>query len=143
MEISLKPLGREEIHKLETALLVGTLLRKDVLEAIRSESPVDRLTWLDSLAVAAGALARERAGLTIPRIAEELGRTEATIRNHLAGRTEAGRLVRETYERFKREGVNIPWLGLESCEEERRRIAELEGKIERVKAALESLLKEL
>jgi len=30
MEISLKPLGREEIHKLEIALLIGTLLRRDV-----------------------------------------------------------------------------------------------------------------
>jgi len=104
---------------------------------------MDRLTWLDSLAVAAGALARERAGLTIPRIAEELGRTEATIRNHLAGRTEAGKLVRETYERFKREGVEIPWFTLEACEEEKNKIKELEKKLEKVRETLKSLLNEL
>ncbi|MEM3692282.1 MAG: transcriptional regulator, partial [Candidatus Korarchaeum sp.] len=95
-EIPLKPVGKEDVRKLELALLLGTLLRPDVLEKVRSSE--DRLTWLDSLVVAAGALARERAGYSASKIADELGRTEATIRNHLTGKTEAGKLVRETYD---------------------------------------------
>ena len=35
-EVPLKPIGREEIHKLESALLVGTLFRSEVLEALKS-----------------------------------------------------------------------------------------------------------
>jgi probable regulatory domain-containing protein len=65
---------------------------------MRSEDPKDRITWIDSLAVAAGALAREKAGMSVSRIADELGRGEQTIRAHLTGKTEAGKLVRETYE---------------------------------------------
>ena len=95
-EIPLKPLGRQDIHRLETYLLIGTLLRSDVIERIKSAE--DRLTWIDSLAVAAGALARQKSGMQIPRIAEELGRSEGTIRNHLNRKTEAGKLVWETYE---------------------------------------------
>jgi len=93
--IPLKPLGKEDIRKLELALIFGTLFRPDVIEKIRDSH--DRLTWLDSLVVAAGALARERAGYSVTRIAEELGRTESTIRSHLQAKTEAGKLVRETY----------------------------------------------
>jgi probable regulatory domain-containing protein len=89
---TLKPLGKEDIRKLELSLILGTLLRPDVMDAIRKAE--DKLTWLDSLIIAAGALARERAGYSLGKIAEELGRTESTIRNHLTGRTEAGRLVR-------------------------------------------------
>nr|MDO8043158.1 hypothetical protein [Candidatus Baldrarchaeota archaeon] len=63
-EVPLKPIGREEIHKLESALLVGTLFRSEVLEALKN--PEERLTWVDSLAVAAGALAREKAGMSVP-----------------------------------------------------------------------------
>ncbi len=48
MEINLNPVGRGEIHKLEIALLLGTLFRKDVLEMLRD--PSERLTWIDSLA---------------------------------------------------------------------------------------------
>lgn len=50
-------MGRDEIHKLEAALLVGTLLSPEVIELLRG--PEERLTWVDSLAVAAAALARE------------------------------------------------------------------------------------
>ncbi|MCD6409641.1 MAG: transcriptional regulator [Candidatus Verstraetearchaeota archaeon] len=96
---------RREIHQLETALLIGTLLRPDVIEAIKSAE--ERLTWIDSLAVAAGALAREKAKMTVSEIADDLGRTEHTIRNHLAGKTKAGKLVLETYQRFLKEGVKI------------------------------------
>jgi len=40
----------------------------------------------------------DKAGYPVSQIAEELGRTEATIRNHLGRKTEAGKLVWETYE---------------------------------------------
>jgi probable regulatory domain-containing protein len=99
-EIPLRPLTRQEIHKLETALLFYTMLRKDVFEKIRD--PSERVTWVDSLAVAAGAWARYKAGFTARQIAEELGRTEATIREHLEGKTKAGALVKETYELLAR-----------------------------------------
>ncbi|RLG71887.1 MAG: transcriptional regulator, partial [Thermoprotei archaeon] len=59
------------------------------------------------LAVAAAALARSKAGYTVTMIADELGRSEGTIRNHLTGKTKAGKLVQETYQRFLREGVKI------------------------------------
>ena len=97
-EIPLKPIGKENIRKLELALILGTLFRSDVLESIKIAE--DKVTWLDSLIIAAGALARERGGLSISKIAEELGRTETTIRNHLAGKTEAGKIIRETYEKL-------------------------------------------
>ncbi len=104
-EIPLRPVGRQDIHKLETALLIATLLRPDVIEEIRKAE--ERLTWVDSLAVAAAALARSKAGMTVSQIAEELGRSEGTIRNHLQAKTKAGKLVQETYQRFLREGVRI------------------------------------
>ncbi|RLE55867.1 MAG: hypothetical protein DRJ40_07550 [Thermoprotei archaeon] len=105
-EIPLKPVTRQDIHKLEIALLIATLFRPEVLDLIRD--PSERVTWLDSLAVAAAALARHKAGMSTTEIADELGRSEGTIRNHLAGKTKAGKLVLETYEKFVREGVKIP-----------------------------------
>lgn len=144
-EVPLKPVGKEEIHKLELSLLLGTLLRPEVIEKIRQAE--DRLTWLDSLIVAAGALARERAGYSIVRISEELGRTEATIRNHLAGKTEAGKLIRETYENLVQSGgkIELQLSVVESAEIEelRRRVADLEEKMKRVKETLSSLLSSL
>jgi probable regulatory domain-containing protein len=111
IDVPLKPLGREDIQKLEAVLLIGTVSRKDVIEKMRNADPKDRITWIDSLAVAAGALAREKAGMTVTRIADELGRGEQTIRAHLTGRTEAGKLVKKTYEMLvKGEGV-LPFLG--------------------------------
>ncbi|RLE82896.1 MAG: transcriptional regulator [Thermoprotei archaeon] len=133
-EVPLKPITKSDVHKLETALMIATLLRSDLLEKIKN--PEDRLTWIDSLAVAAGALARERAGYTTSEIADELGRTEATIRNHLQGRTEAGRMVRETYERFLREGVKIEIplleraLSVEEIEKLRKDLEETKKKLE-------------
>ncbi len=130
-EIPLRPLGREEIHKLETALLIGTLLREDVIKEIRESE--ERLTWIDSLAVAAGALARERAGMSVSQIADDLGRSEGTIRNHLSGRTKAGRLVRETYEKIRKEGFKVTLPGellAESTQELEKRIRELESERE-------------
>ena len=144
-------MGREEIHKLESALLVGTLLRKEVLDLLRD--PSERLTWVDSLAVAAAALSRERAGMTASEIAEELGRTEATIRNHLTGKTKAGQLVRETFERFSREGVKIE-LELptqyadvdeikQELEKEKALRTQLEEKLNKVRETLQQVLKEI
>ncbi|HDI74651.1 MAG TPA: transcriptional regulator [Thermoprotei archaeon] len=138
-EIPLKPLTKSDIHKLETALMVATLLREDVLEKMKHAE--ERLTWLDSLGVAAGALAREKAGYTISRIAEELGRTEATIRNHLAGKTEAGKLVRETFKRFVREGVKIEVPVLETVP--RAEFEKLKKELDEVKKKLEENEKRL
>ncbi|RLE89998.1 MAG: transcriptional regulator [Thermoprotei archaeon] len=142
-EITLKPISKRDVHRLETALMVATLLRPDVLEKIRE--PSERLTWLDSLAVAAGALARSRAGYTVMRIADELGRSEATIRNHIRGKTEAGRLVLETYERFVREGIKIE-LPTEverrdkEIEELRIKLKSYEEKLLAIKRRLEEIL---
>jgi len=143
-EVPLKPLGKEDIRKLELSLILGTLLRPDVMEAIRKAE--DKLTWLDSLIVAAGALARERAGYALGKIAEELGRTEATIRNHLTGKTEAGRLVKETYENIVKAGgrLELEMLpGSKEVEELRAKVSELEEKLRRVKETLSSLLQYL
>jgi len=150
-EIPLKPLTKSDVHRLETALMIATLLRSDLLDKIRN--PEDRLTWIDSLAVAAGALARQRAGYTVPEIAEELGRSEATIRNHLQGKTEAGKLVQETYSKFIKEGVRIDIPFLEETitpgkikelekklEESEDRIKELSSKIENAKKKLEEVI---
>jgi len=145
-EIPLKPVGKEDVRRLELSLILGTLLRPEVIDAIRNAE--DKLTWLDSLVVAAGALARERAGYSIVKIAEELGRTEATIRNHLAAKTEAGRLVKETYEKLLQSGgrLDIPILGTASqsqVEELRKRVEELERKLENVRKALEEILRSI
>lgn len=161
-EVPLKPVGREEIRKLELALVLGTLFRSDVLQ--QALEAHDKLTWLDSLLVAAGALARERAGLTVSKIAEELGRTEATIRSHLQGKTEAGKLVKQTYEELvKRGGVlELPLAALpasvstelerlkkendelkKEAEALRREVEELRNKLGEVKGVLQQLLQKL
>jgi predicted transcriptional regulator len=67
-EIPLMPIGREQIHKLESALLIASIFSPRVLEEL--ENPRERLTWIDSLAVAAAVLAREKAKMSIPQIAE-------------------------------------------------------------------------
>ncbi|AEK73207.1 transcriptional regulator [Thermococcus sp. 4557] len=151
MEVPLNPLGREEIHRLESILLFATLFRPEVIELIKDQA--ERLTWVDSLAVAAGAIAREKAGMTIGEIAEELGRTEATIRKHLKGETKAGQLVRETYELIKRGQLddlvrNIEVLaeggrpaGLEECGKLRERVRELEEQNRELQAKLENVKK--
>ena len=147
-EIPLSPIGREQIHKLEAVLLVNSILRPEVLEEMRVAE--ERITWVDSLAVAAAALAREKAKMPITQIAEELGRTEATIRNHLQGKTRAGQIVRETYERIAREGAKIllpEMISMEEItrlktelEEERKRRQEMENLIEDIRKTLAELL---
>ncbi|MEO2241436.1 MAG: hypothetical protein ABGY09_05120 [Euryarchaeota archaeon] len=115
-EIPFQPMDKQEIHQLETVLLVATLFRPKVLEMIHEEK---FLTWVDSLAVAAAALARQKAGYTVSEIAEELGRTEATIRKHLQGETKAGQLVLETYDMLKSGELKIV-TGKEEVEEKLR-----------------------
>lgn len=103
--VPVRPTSPKEIRELEIALIIGTLFRPDVMKSLMD--PEEFTTWVDSLAVAAGALAREKAGYPISRIAEELGRTEATIRNHLQGKTKAGSLVIETYKMLARGKLRI------------------------------------
>ncbi len=150
-EVPLSPVGREEIHKLEAALLIASMFSKEAIEELRN--PEGRLTWVDSLAVAAAALARERAKMSVSQIAEELGRTEATIRSHLSGKTKAGKLVRETYERFVKEGVKIEIPEIfkslqqtltenqqaQELEELRRKTRELEEKVNALNSEVERL----
>ena len=138
-EIPLKPITKEDIRKLELALILGTLFRSEVLQQIRDAE--DKVTWLDSLVIAAAALARDRAGIPISIIAEELGRSETTIRNHLTGRTEAGRLVKETYEMLLKKGGRIEELLAISIsmniDELRKRIYELEQEVKELRSKLE------
>ncbi|MEM1540925.1 MAG: hypothetical protein QXJ07_06070, partial [Candidatus Bathyarchaeia archaeon] len=158
IEVPLKPLGREDIQKLEAVLLLGTVSRKDVIEKMRSADPKDRITWIDSLAVAAGALAREKAGLTIARIADELGRGEQTVRAHLTGKTEAGKLVRETYEMLLKGEKVLTFIVKEAeaqpskeeieklkaeIEKERLAKAELQERFNKVQSKIEGAIKAL
>ncbi len=129
VEVPVKPASKREIKQLEAVLIIGTLFRPDVLKAALSKE--EFLTWVDSLAVAAAALAMEKAGYTVPQIAEELGRTEATIRRHLRGETKAGKLVRETYEMLARGELKlaVPIVSPEA-EEEVKRLTEEVKKLE-------------
>ncbi|NJE46026.1 hypothetical protein E3E35_01100 [Thermococcus sp. GR7] len=152
MEVPLNPLGREEIHRLESVLLFATLFRPEVIELIKD--PAERLTWVDSLAVAAGAIAREKAGMTVREIADELGRTEATVRKHLKGETKAGQLVRETYELIKQgkldelvKNVEVlakggQLIALEEYERLRKEKEKLEAKVGELERALRDALAE-
>jgi len=134
--VPLQPLGKEDVKKLETALLVAALFDPEVIEKIKN--PHDRVTWVDSLAVAAAALARRKAGMTIEQIADDIGRSETTIRNHLEGKTEAGKIIQKVYEKLvKNKGV----LEIRMIDE-----GIAEKKIEKLKEKLdefESKLKEL
>ncbi|AAL64705.1 helix-turn-helix domain-containing protein [Pyrobaculum aerophilum] len=136
-EIPVKPIGREDIRKLESALLVMSLYDRETLEAIKD--PSARVTWVDSLYIAAAAFARERAGMPVSKIAEELGVTEATVRRHLKGETKAGQLVMRIYERLLKEGfkVELPPELAEQCE---AKVKELREKLEKVKKALAEIL---
>ena len=157
VEVPLRPMGREDIQKLEAVLLIGTVSREDVIEKMRNGNPQDRITWIDSLAVAAGALAREKAGMTTTRIADELGRGEQTIRAHLTGKTEAGRLIRETYEMLIKGERVLPFITREKetvtteeieklrqeLETERKEKTELEIKLHQMQKKLEDAVKTL
>lgn len=133
MSVPLKPVGREEIRRLESALLVMSLFDKETFEAVKD--PGTRVTWVDSLYVAAAAFARDRAGMPTSKIAEELGVTEATVRRHLKGETKAGQVVARAYEKLSKEGFKLE-LPPELAEECNRQVAELREKLEKVKKAL-------
>ena len=136
VEVPVKPVSRREIKQLEAVLIIGTLFRPDVLQAALSKE--EFLTWVDSLAVAAAALAMEKAGYTVSQIAEELGRTEATIRRHLRGETKAGKLVRETYEMLVRGELKmaVPIVSPEAEEELKKlqeQVKQLEEEVKKLR----------
>ena len=153
IDIPLKPVSRSDIHKLEIALMLATLFRHDVLEKIREST--ERVTWIDSLAVAAGALARSKAGMPVSQIADDLGRSETTIRRHLSEKSEAGKLVSETYNKFVKEGIKIELPSYLSYDTERvqkleeelkeykEKVEKLERKLYRIRDALQDIIKEI
>jgi len=148
-EIPLKPIGKNDIKKLETALIFGTLFRPDVIERIKNAE--DRLTWLDSLVVAAASIAREKAGYTVRMIADEVGRSEATVRNHLEGKTEAGKLVRETLKVIAESGgkleLKLPpeltGVSKEESEKLKKEIEEIQKKVMEAKEKVEETLRHI
>ncbi len=145
VEVPVKPVSKREIKQLEAMLIIGTLFRPDVLQAALSKE--EFLTWVDSLAVAAAALAMEKAGYSIRQIAEELGRTEATIRRHLRGETKAGKLVRETYEMLVRGELKlaVPIVSPEAEEELKKlqeQVKQLEEELSKTRDEFEKLRKE-
>ncbi len=131
MRLNFNPVGREEIHSLETALLIGSLFRPEVMEEIRNSA--ERLTWVDSLAVAAGALARSKAGMSLSEIAEELGRTESTLRDHLKGGTKAGKIVLETFDLLKKGELDLDKILLDT--------STIREKLEKIRSEIDDLLK--
>ena len=139
--VPLAPVTKNEIHRLESALLVTTLFRPEVLEAL--ESPEERLTWVDSLAVAAAAYARHKAGVSASRIAEELGRSEHSIQQHIQGRTKAGRLVQESYRLLVRREGKIE-IGVEApVVLDEAKLRELAKKLEEALRAASEAVEEL
>ena len=131
-EVPLKPLGKEDIRRLELALLITALGSPEAYEDLRGER--QHLTWVDSLFVAAAALARDKAGVPVSKIADELGVTEETVRKHLRGETRAGQIIRRAYERIAKEGFK----GLQP-----QQPPQLEERLRRVRQLLEEALKEL
>jgi probable regulatory domain-containing protein len=131
--IPLNPLGKNDIKKLETFLIIGTLYRQEILELIKD--PNERSTWMDNLAIAAAAYARYKAGMPINLIADELGRPEETIRNHISGKTKAGSLIIETYEKIKSGQLNLVLLFNSSNKE----LDDLKNQVKNLKEEMEKL----
>jgi len=131
--IPLNPLGKNDIKKLETFLIIGTLYRPEILELIKD--PNERSTWIDSLAIAAAAYARYKAGMPISLIADELGRSEETIRNHISGKTKAGSLIIETYEKIKSGQLNL----ILSFNSSNKELDELKNQVKNLKEEIEKL----
>ncbi len=141
--VPVRPTSKREVKQLETALIIATIYRPEVLELIKD--PLEKATWVDSLAVAAAALAREKAGYTIPQIAEELGRSETTIRAHLQGKTKAGKLVKDTYEQLVRGRLRIVVPFVEEAplsQEELLQLREAKERLEQLEKKLQSLEEE-
>jgi len=131
--IPLNPLGKNDIKKLETFLIIGTLYRPEILELIKD--PNERSTWIDSLTIAAAAYARYKAGMPISLIADELGRSEETIRNHISGKTKAGSLIIETYEKIKSGQLNL----ILSFSSSNKELDELKNQVKNLKEEIEKL----
>jgi predicted transcriptional regulator len=45
--------------------------------------------------------------MPVPKISEELGITEATVRRHLKGETKAGQMILKAYEKLAKEGFKV------------------------------------
>jgi hypothetical protein len=131
--IPLNPLGKNDIKKLETFLIIGTLYRPEILELIKD--PNERSTWIDSLTIAAAAYARYKAGMPISLIADELGRSEETIRNHISGKTKAGSLIIETYEKIKSGQLNL----ILSFNSSNKELDDLKNQVKNLKEEIEKL----
>lgn len=141
--VPVKPASRREIQQLETALVIGTLYRPEVVELIRD--PLERATWVDSLAVAAAALAREKFGMPASRIADEIGRSETMVRAHLQGKTKAGKLVRETYEKLARGELKlaVPFGGVQLTLDEYERLKRAEERMKELEEQVGELRRRL
>ncbi len=150
--VPVSPVSKKDIQRLEMALIIGTLYSPEVLELIRD--PIERATWVDSLAVAAAALARSKAGYSIGQIADEIGRSETSIRAHLTGKTKAGQLVLKTYEKLVRGELKVvvPFAtkAISVPEDVEKRIKELEeeknkllDKVKQLEEELENTKREL
>jgi len=133
--IPLNPMGKNDIKKLETFLIIGTLYRPEISELIKD--PNEKSTWVDSLAIAAAAYARYKAGMPISLIADELGRSEETIRNHISGKTKAGSLIIDTYEKLKSGQLNLI-ISFNSSKE----LEDLKNQIKNLREEIEKLRKE-
>jgi hypothetical protein len=131
--VPLNPLGKNDIKKLETFLIIGTLYRPEILELIKD--PNERSTWIDSLTIAAAAYARYKAGMPISLIADELGRSEESIRNHISGKTKAGSLIIETYEKIKSGQLNL----ILSFSSSNKELDELKNQVKNLKEEIEKL----
>jgi probable regulatory domain-containing protein len=102
------------------------------------KDPNEKSTWVDSLAIAAAAYARYKAGMPISLIADELGRSEETIRNHISGKTKAGSLIIETYEKLKSGQLNL----IISFNTSNRELEDLKNQIKNLREEIEKLRKE-
>ncbi|KUO85884.1 MAG: regulator [Caldivirga sp.] len=139
-EIPLKPLGKEDIRKLESALLTMVLFSRETFEEL--QNPHGRLTWVDSLYTAAAALARSKAGMSLSQIADEIGVTEATLRRHLRGETKAGQLVLKAYERLSKEGFKVE-LPIAVSAMQSEELTRLREKLSKVRDLLKQAMDEL
>ncbi len=139
--VPLVPTSKKEIQQLEMALIIATLYSPEVLELIRD--PVERATWVDSLAVAAAALARQKAGYSIRQIADEVGRSETMIRAHLSGKTKAGKLVLQTYNKLKSGELKIVVPFIKVPKEMAAKIESLEKELESVRKGYEEKIRKL
>ena len=133
--IPLNPMGKNDIKKLETFLIIGTLYRPEISELIKD--PNEKSTWVDSLAIAAAAYARYKAGMPISLIADELERSEETIRNYISGKTKAGSLIIDTYEKIKSGQLNLI-ISFNSSKE----LEDLKNQIKNLREEIEKLRKE-